>query len=353
MSSLSTWCCAAALLALASCKKDEPEIEAPLAYKTVSTLAGNGTAGYANGTGTAATFEAPEGIIADGQGNVYVADAGNHCIRKITAAGVVSTFAGTNTAGFVNGTSSAARFNYPMDVAIDREGNLYVADSDNNCVRKITPAGVVSTFAGTGVAGFADGPGNVAQFNVPNGITVDGQGVVYVSDYANYRIRKIMPNGTVSTLAGTGQRGFADGPGSTAQFDNTEGLTTDSQGVLFVAEFGARRVRRITPSGVVSTFAGTGARGNTDGPGSTATFVAPSGVAFDAQGNLFVADTGNNSIRKITPAGEVSTLTGRVPGYFDGPVASAGFDALFGIAAGSRGTLYVTEYIRIRKVSVD
>lgn len=340
-------------LGLAACKKDSPE-EYTLVYSTVSTLAGTGVSGNTNGAGTMAQFYGPEGMAIDAQGNVYVADAGNDAIRKISPAGLVTAVAG-NGSGFVNGAATIAKFNGPSDVAFDGAGNLYIADFGNNCIRKITPVGQVSTFAGAGVAGFADGPTTAAQFNGPNGVAVDGQGVVYVADCYNNRIRKIMPNGNVSTLAGSGQRGFADGPAGSAQFVGVEGLALDSQGTLYVADFSGERIRRVTQAGVVSTMAGTGVRGSTDGAANTAQFYGPTGIAFDAQGNLFVADDGNNCVRKITPAGEVSTVAGtRVAGFADGPAATAQFESPLSLVAGPRGVLYLGEYgKRIRKIAAQ
>ncbi|RYY13838.1 MAG: hypothetical protein EOO36_15190, partial [Cytophagaceae bacterium] len=256
------------LLGLGACKKDEVS-QAPLVYTTVSTLAGNGTTGSANGAATVAQFSAPEGVAVDAQGNVYVADNGNSLIRKITPAGVVSTLAGNGTYGLVNGPGATASFSGPADVALDGQNNVYVADFDNNCIRKITPAGVVSTFAGTSTAGLVDGPATTARFSNPNGLAIDAQGNVYVADYFNYAIRKITPAGVVSTVAGTGTRGYVDGAGNTAQFMGPEGLTINAQGTLFVADFGGGRIRKITPAGVVSTLAGAGTRGQANGPGST------------------------------------------------------------------------------------
>ena len=222
-------------------------------------------------------------------------------------------------------------------------------------MRKITPLGVVSTLAGTGIAGFVDGGAATAQFNGPNGLAIDGQGVIYVSDYDNNRIRKVMPNGTVSTLAGTGQRGFADGPGSSAQLSGPEGLALDGQGNLYVAEFAGQRIRKIAPDRMVSTLAGTGIRGYADGAGSTAQFYGVSGLALDAHGDLLVADAGNYCVRKVTPAGVVSTVAGtRTAGFADGAVGIAQFQTLSGITVGSRGTLYITEYgERIRKITSE
>ncbi|HET9505291.1 MAG TPA: NHL repeat-containing protein [Hymenobacter sp.] len=341
-------------LGLAACKKDDTT-ERPLVFTTVSTLAGAGTNGYTDGAASTAQFSAPEGLAADAQGNVYVADYGNGRIRKITPAGTVSTLAGNGNAGLTDGPGASASFKGPADVALDNQNNIYVADFENNCVRKITPAGVVSTLAGTATAGFVNGSATAARFDRPYGLAVDAQGNVYVADYGNACIRKITPSGVVSTLAGTGALGYADGPGSSAQFVGPKALALDAQGNLYVADFAGERIRKVTPAGVVSTLAGTGKFGYTDGPGSSAQFSGVSGLALDAQGNLYVADTGNNCIRKVTPGGVVSTLAGTTKaGGADGPVATAQFNLPSDIAAGSQGVLYVTELSeRIRKITTQ
>ena len=204
------------------------------------------------GSGTEAQFEDPYGLAVDSFGNVYVADESNHRIRKITPADriedrVVSTFAGSGTANSGNGTGTAAQFYFPGGVAVDSSDNVFVADSGNNRIRKITPAGVVSTLAGS-TEGFADGIGNTAQFNGPLGVAVDSSGNVYVADSYNHLIRKITPAGVVSTLAGTGTEGFADGTGDTAQFYFPTGVAVDSYGNVYVADSNNHRIRKITPA---------------------------------------------------------------------------------------------------------
>ncbi|MDQ2794472.1 MAG: hypothetical protein M3Y12_10770 [Bacteroidota bacterium] len=274
----------------------------------------------------------------------------NSRIRKIAPDGTVTTFTG-GAPGLVNGPLAPARFGDPSDVAIDSQGNLYVADLSFHCIRKITSGGMVSTLAGSGVAGFADGPGTTAKFNYPIGIAVDAQGNVYVAEDDGNRIRKVLPNGTVSTIAGTGQSGFADGPGSSAQFTSPEGIAVDSQGTLYVAEFGGNRIRKITADGTVSTLAGNSARGAADGTGGGAQFYGPRGVTIDSHGDLLVADAGNCCIRKVTTDGVVSTVAGtKQYGYADGSVGTAQFWPPTGIAAGAKGVFYVTENTRLRKI---
>ncbi len=329
----------------------------------VETLAGTGTAGFMDGAGNVAQFNVPVGIAVDGLGNVYVGGRGNGRIRKITSGGVVSTFAGTGTQGFMDGVANVAQFNIPRGVALDASGNLYVGDLNNNRIRKITSGGVVSTFAGTGTAGFMDGAGNVAQFNGPHGVVVDGSEFVYVADGVNDRIRKITPGGVVSTLAGTGTRGFMDGAGNVAQFNNPRGVAVDSSGNVYVADRGNSRIRKITPGGVVSTFAGTGTAGFMDGAGNVAQFHYPIGIALDSIGNIYVADNGNNRIRKITPGGMVSTLAGTGikadgtagGGFMDGAGNVAQFHAPGGVAVDSVGNVYVADRSnhRIRRLIIE
>ena len=302
----------------------------------VSTLAGS-TLGYADGTGTAAKFYSPYGVAVDGLGNIYVADRLNHKIRKITPSGVVTTFAGS-TLGYADGTGTSAQFNSPYAIESDTSGNLYVADSNNSKIRKITPSGVVTTFAtgiifplgvavdvsgnvyvssngsqimkinpsgvisnfaGSTQTGYLDGTGTLAQFSAPRGITVDALGNVYVADQNNHRIRKITSSGVVTTLAGSGTIGSANGTGSAAQFANPQDVAVDASGNIYVGGGNNDKIRQITPSGVVTTLAGMGGIGYANGNGTNATFNFPSGVAIDATGNLYVADVTNNLVRKV------------------------------------------------------
>jgi sugar lactone lactonase YvrE len=338
------------LLSLAACHKESEVLSppvAPIVYTTVRTLAGTGKMGYQDGPGAEAKFYSPDGIAVDGQGNVYVADVYNQSVRKITPAGVVSTWAGgpTQNTGFS-----------PIDLALDKQNNLLVANASSN-VLKVSPSGAVSTVAGSGRYNYAEGSATSAEFYSPNGIAVDAEGGIYLSDIYNIgsingvpttnteaRIRRITPAGTVSTLAG-GAGGDADGKGPAAQFRGPEGLAIDASGTVYIAEFKGARIRKITPDGQVSTFAGTGVKGYLDGKGNVAQFNHPSGVAVDALGNVFVAEAGNHCIRKITPAGDVSTLAGtRMSGHRDGALTTAAFDEPSAIAIGKDGVLYIAEY---------
>lgn len=474
---------------------------------TVTILAGDGSYAYADGPGATASFAGPTGVAADGNGNVYVADADNGLIRKIAPDGTVSTLAGTpGLFGLVDGAGNAAQFDNPSDVAVDATGNVYVADRNNNAIRKIAPDGTTTTLAGGSGMGYADGPGATAQFADPSGVAVDGIGNVYVAEQLNQRVRKVAPDGTVSTLSGTGDPGtddgpgatatfeypasvdvdgsgnvyvaqydrvrriapdgttttlagrtdnseqsrdgrreianfyprglalagngrivfvdwssrvrvidnvepevstvayvdtlrsveptklavdgsgniyfiasahaigklapdgtlstlagdwgtfdFADGPGATARFSQTFDIAVDASGNLYVADSGNNRIRKVAPDGTVTTLAGDGTAGYADGPGASAQFNNPRGVAVDGAGNVYVGDTGNQRIRKITPAGVVSTLAGTgVFGQVNGPGASAQFQGPANLAVDASGNVYVTENaLGLRKVAPD
>ena len=282
----------------------------------VTTLAGSaGSNGSTNGTGTSARFYSPFGVTVDLAGNVFVADWNNHTIRKVTSAGVVTTLAGTaGSTGSTDGTGSAARFSNPFGVAVDTAGNVFVGDSANHCIRKVTSVGVVTTLAGTaGSLGSTDGTGAAARFYYPNGVAVDTDGNVFVADSENYTIRKVTSAGVVTTLAGTaGIPGSTNGTGSAARFSSSYGVTVDSEGNVFVADRGNHTIRKVTSAGVVSTEAGlAGNFGSNNGLGSSARFRFPADVAVDSGGNVFVADQYNHTIRNsVSSAPATVTLSG-------------------------------------------
>ena len=327
----------------------------------VTTLAGMaGYSGSADGTGREARFNQPYGIAVDGFGDLYVADTLNHTIRKVTPEGVVSTLAGLpGTSGSDDGMGSDARFNSPTGVAVDSSGNVYIADYWNHTIREITPSGAVSTFAGlAGVPGSDDATGNLARFNTPSGVAVDSVGNVYVADYRNNTIRKITPAGTVTTLAGTaGTWGPTDGTGGNARFNNPFAVAVDSLSNVYVADLWNFTIRKITPARVVSTFAGqAGTQGSADGTGSSARFSNPIGVAVDASNNVYVADYNNNTIQRITPARVVTTLAGSASGgsgSVDGTGRNARFNHPNGVAVDGGNNIYVadTDNQTIRKIT--
>jgi sugar lactone lactonase YvrE len=326
----------------------------------VTTIAGLAShSGSANGTGSAARFNNPSDVRLDSTGNIYVADTSNHTIRKLALIGtswVVTTIAGlAGSPGSADGTGSAARFNRPEAAAAGTNGNLYVTDYINNTIRMITPAGVVTTIAGlAGNSGNSDGIGSAARFNGPIGLDVNSAGNLYVSDYGNNTIREVTLVGTdwvVSTLAGlAGTSGSVDGTNSDARFNFPNDVTVDNAGNLYVADSYNNTVRQVKPIGtdwVVSTLAGlaTGGPGSADGTGSVAQFNFPYSATLDSAGNLYVADTSNDTIRKVTPAGEVRTLAGLagISGTNNGTGSAARFNNPLGVAVDGAGNLYVAD----------
>ncbi len=311
--------------------------------KAVTTFAGS-SQGFADGMGTTARFNTPYGILSDGAGGFYVADGINHRIRHVNASGVVSTVAGTGEAGTQDGPAQSAQFNLPTQLLRDEQGNLYVADTFNHRIRKISPDGTVSTVAGSSL-GYLDGPGMVAQFQTPTGLAQDSQGNLYVADMDNHRIRRIAPNGMVSTLAGSTE-GWADGQGSAARFSKPSGLLLDSQGTLYVTDTGNQRIRTLNLSGQVSTPSWS------LGTDNTRPFTEPYGLTRSADGTLYVADAGKNRIRQVTATGLVSTLAGSSYGQADGTLAVAQFRQPYGLTLDQDGKLYVADTFnhRIRVV---
>ncbi|TWI93941.1 NHL repeat-containing protein, partial [Mucilaginibacter frigoritolerans] len=297
---------------------------APYAYGQTLTFVGSmtGTQGSSNGTGTNATFFRPFSLLPDQLGNFYLSDGGNNRIRFISAAGVVTTLA-TNV-----GTST--ELNYPTGLSKDVSGNLYVAENYGNSISMVTASGVVSRLAGNGTKGYVDGPAANAEFNFPIGTAVDASGNIYVSDWGNHVIRKITPSGTVSTFAGNGTAGYVNGASTTAEFDHPSGLIFDSAGNLYVADEYNQVIRKITPAGVVSTLSGSGNEGYLNGTSANADFFFPADVALDGAGNFYVAEYGNRDIRKIGTDGTVSLLAGtpRTAGLTDGVGAAASFNII-------------------------
>ncbi|SVC90482.1 uncharacterized protein METZ01_LOCUS343336, partial [marine metagenome] len=236
----------------------------------VTTFAGSGTSGSSDGTGTEASFNGPWGVAIDGSGNLFVADVYNNLIRKITPEGVVTTFAGGDESSLTDGIGTEASFGWPAGLAFDGSGNLFVSDYANDAIRKITSSGAVTTFAGNGEKGNADGIGTAARFYSPQGIRFDSKGDLYVADQKNNLIRKITPEGVVTTFAGSGSASSEDGTGMAASFNDPRDLVFDNQGNLFVVCKGSHLIRKITPEGVVTTFAGSGSAGWVEGTGTAA-----------------------------------------------------------------------------------
>jgi sugar lactone lactonase YvrE len=322
----------------------------------VSTFAGSGTVGSVNGNGTAASFYLPYSVVVDKNGSLLVSDTATNLVRKISPAGDVTTFAGSSSSGTSqDGNGTAASFSGLSGLALDSTGNAYAAEFGGNRIRKITPAADVTTLAGSGAIGSLDGHGTSATFNTPSSVATDADGNIYVLEFIGAVVRKITPAGDVTTLAGSGTAGFADGTGAAASFGQAYGIATDAAGNVYVADTGNNRIRKITPGGVVTTLAGSGQAGATDGAGSLASFAGPGGLAVDSDGTIYVADTDNSLLRKITPAGVVSTLAGQpgVLGAQNGIGTAATFKRPFGVTVDAAGNLYVADTFGnlIRKVT--
>ena len=320
---------------------------APATAGVVTTLAGS-TQGFANGLATTqGQFIGPRGVACDGSGNVYVADTNNNCIRRIVA-GRVFTLAGSTTPGFADGSATTAQFNGPRGVACDARGHVYVADTFNQRIRVIEVAtGAVTTLAGSSL-GDNNGPGATAQFNFPSGVACDASGtIVYVADTKNHSIRFIdVATAGVHWLAGTGPAGFIDGPFATARFNTPLGVAFDGNDRLYVADYNNYRIRCIVlSSGDVSTLAGSATQGLADGTGTAARFVSPGGVACDGTGYNYVYVTDGNRIRRIVAAtGVVTTLAGfSASGSADGTGTNAQFAGPAGVACDADGNLFVAD----------
>jgi hypothetical protein len=312
----------------------------------VSTLAG-GASGSVDGTGSKAGFGAINNLTTDGSGNLYLGDLGNDKIRTVTTdLGVVATFAGSGlVTADADGTLATAGFASPADVII-RNNIIYVLDAGsgtNGASIRMISGNNVSTICGGGAQGFLNATGTAAQFSNCWGFAMDAAGNFYVADAGNNVIRMVTPAGVVSTFAGSGATGSQNGPAASATFSAPNDIAIDKAGNLYVSDEGNNMIRMITPAGVVSTFAGSGQRGHTDATGTAATFFLPEGLAFDNNGNLYVADMSSNRIRMITPAAVVTTIAGSSPGWIDGLASTASFNDPTGVTVDANGVIYVAD----------
>ena len=333
----------------------------------ISTIAGNGILGFSGdgSTATSAQLNIPHGLAVDSSGNVYVADWGNNRVRKITSTGTISTAAGNGVLSYSGdgGTATQAQFSNPSAVAVDPAGNIYVADTANNAVRQITSKGVVSTFAGTGIAGFAgDGSAaNKAQLNAPQGVALDAAGNLYIADSGNLRVRVVGTNGNISTFAGNGSPGSSgDGAAAgSATFYLPAAVAADKSGNIYIADYQAGVVRKVSSSGTITTFAGNGGTGFTGdgGPATAAQIDGPAALALDPSGNLYIAQLADSRVRMVSPNGIISTIAGTGANGYTGeglPALNSELAAPAGVAADAKGNVFISMLgNRVMKVSPD
>ncbi|MGV3559149.1 NHL domain-containing protein [Larkinella arboricola] len=332
----------------------------------ISTVVGTGTQGFGGDGGPAvqANLSSPYGVAVDTQGNLFIADFGNNRIRKVTANGMINTVAGTGTQGFSGdgGPATTASLRHPRGVAVDTQGNLFIADLDNQRIRKVSSGGIITTVAGNGTYGSGGdgGPATSAGIGSPYGVAVDKQGNLFIADGSNNRIRKVSPTGIITTVAGNGTYGFSGdgGPATSAQLSSPSGVAVDAQGNLFIADASNYRIRKVATNGLIYTVAGNGPIGDSGdgGPATSAQLNLPTGVAVDSQGNLFIADMGNRRIRKVSANGIINTVAGNGTenyGGDGGPATEARFHFPTDVAVDAQGNLFIVDQFnsRIRKVA--
>jgi len=322
----------------------------------ITTFAGNGTAGFSGngGQATAAELNVPDGAACDASGNIYIADGSNNRVRKVTPSGIISTYAGNGTAGYTGdgGQATAAEINIPHGMTADASGNLYFVDQNNNSVRKVNSSGIISTFAGNGHAGFSGdgGQATAAEFDLPTEVVFDASGNAYITDKTNERIRKVNTSGIISTFAGNGHAGYSGdgGQATAAEFNGPTDIYIDASGNAYVADPGNFRVRKINTSGIISTVIGDGHSGfSGDGGQATAAEIEANGVRVDASGNIYIGDFGNNRMRKVNTSGVINTIAGNGTAGYSGDGGQATAAELNGpgmMTFDKSGNVYFTDH---------
>jgi hypothetical protein len=329
----------------------------------IETIAGSGTSGFSGEGGPAISAELnnPGAVAIDTAGNVYIADTGNNCVRRVNTLGIINTIAGNGAPGYSGdgGPACLAELNYPTGLALDSAGNLYIADSKNNRVRKVDGSGTITTFAGDGNPGRSGdgGPAASAELYSPFGLASDSAGNLYIADSVNGLIRKVDASFNITTVAGGGPGGLGDGgPATLAWLQDPVALALDASGNLYIADDDQERIRKVDATGTITTFAGGGAGDPGDGgPATWASFQSPWGIAFDSTGNLYIADQQDNRIRMVNPSGVITTVAGNgISGYFGDGEAAARAELYWpeGVAVDSGGNLYIADLInnRVRRV---
>jgi hypothetical protein len=332
----------------------------------INTIAGNSTGGYSGdgGQATAAELNTPDGVAVDSVGDFYIADQLNNCIRKVSISGLITTFAGNGTTGYSGdgGQATAAEMANPFAVALDDSGNVYIVDG-NNCVRKVNKSGIITTIAGNTNYGFSGDGGiaTAAEFNAVFGVAVDKSGNVYFADYDNNRIRKVNTLGIISTIAGNGTQGHSGdgGQATVAELNDPIAVAVDDSGNVYTAEYGSNYIRKINTKGIIYSIAGTGGNGYTGdgGPATSAELNAPSGLVVNKYGTIYIADENNNAVRKVNSSGIISTIAGNgFPGYSGdgGPATSAELSTPWAVDIDKSGNIYINDEINnvIRELTV-
>ncbi|MFF5125846.1 hypothetical protein ACFY41_02735 [Streptomyces syringium] len=320
----------------------------------IATVAGTGTGGFISdgGPGALTAVQYPYGVAVDKNGNLYIADRHNHRIRKVTPNGIITTVAGDGTGGYISdgGPAVATRLHYPGDVAVDDSGNLYIADTSNHRVRKVTPNGIITTVAGDGTAGYISdgGPAIATKLHTPWGVAVDRNGNLYIADHGNHRVRKVTTNGNITTVAGNGTAGYVSdgGPAISTRLHYPLGLAVDADGNLYIADRHNHRIRKVTTNGIITTVAGNGTAGyvSDGGPALGTRLHYPWGLALDEAGSLYIGDGHNHRVRKVTSDGIITTVAGNgTAGYVDdgGPAAGTRLFYPSGLALDRSGNLYI------------